>query len=114
MQRTNASVLTQHIQQVSWISSSYNSNYTKVSNHCLERQVCGGRPQAIQGQQNVIYSHPQFDGTTTYARNEDCEWLIEAGHEHKVQIDFTYFALENEANCQYDSVEGKFKNCRTC
>lgn len=62
--------------------------------------------QANLNQNDPIYSHPQFDGRTShYNRNEDCEWLIEANNlEQKVRIEFEVFALEADANCNYDQV----------
>lgn len=67
--------------------------------------VCGGRLQANLGFQDLIYSHASFDGTSTYPRNEDCEWLLEVGEDLRVKIDFTFFSLEHENRCMYDYVE---------
>lgn len=64
--------------------------------------VCGGRLQANLNQNDLIYSHSLFDGTTHYNRNEDCEWLIEANNNQRVRIEFTFFALEADNNCNYD------------
>lgn len=64
--------------------------------------VCGGRLQAQQNQTNLIYSHPLFDESTLYARNEDCEWLLEANYNQRVKIEFNFFAVEPDGNCNYD------------
>lgn len=64
--------------------------------------VCGGRLQANLNQHAQIYSHPQFDGSTHYNRNEDCDWVIEANENQRVRIEFTFFALEADSNCNYD------------
>lgn len=53
-------------------------------------------------QLGLIYSHPQFNGTTHYNRNEDCDWIIEANENQRVRIEFTFFALEADSNCNYD------------
>lgn len=64
--------------------------------------VCGGRLQAYFNQSDLIYSHPSFDGVTHYNRNEDCEWLIEANFNQRVRVEFTFFALEADNNCNFD------------
>lgn len=53
-------------------------------------------------QLDLIYSHSLFDGTTHYNKNEDCEWFIEANYNQRVKIEFTFFALEAEKDCNYD------------
>lgn len=64
--------------------------------------MCGGRLQANLNQNDLIYSHPLFDGATHYNRNEDCDWIIEANENQRVRIEFTFFALEADSNCNYD------------
>lgn len=58
--------------------------------------------QANLNQNDIIFSHSLFDTVTHYNRNEDCEWLIEANYNQKVKIEFTFFALEADSNCNYD------------
>lgn len=66
--------------------------------------VCGGRLPAIVNQNDLILSHPLFDGVNHYRRNEDCEWLIEANYNQKIKVEFNFFALEADSNCNYDQV----------
>ena len=53
-------------------------------------------------QNGFLYSHPSFDGITHYSRNEDCDWIIEASENLRVRIEFTFFSLEADSNCNYD------------
>jgi len=64
--------------------------------------VCGGRLAANVNQNGLILSHPSFDGSTHYNRNEDCEWIIEAAENQRIRIEFSFFSLETDANCNYD------------
>lgn len=66
--------------------------------------VCGGRLPANLNQNDLIFSHSSFDGVKPYGRNEDCEWLIEA-YNQRVQIEFSFFALEADNNCNLDYVQ---------
>lgn len=55
-------------------------------------------------QNDLIYSHPEFDGESPYRSNEDCEWLIECSTNQRIKIDFTFVSLEYENKCNYDRI----------
>lgn len=68
------------------------------------RLVCGGRLQAVLNQNDLIYSHPEFDGASLYRSNENCEWLIESSINQRIKIDFTFLSLEYDNKCNYDHI----------
>ncbi|KAL2098307.1 hypothetical protein ACEWY4_007514 [Coilia grayii] len=64
---------------------------------------CGGRLKAETGQRN-LYSHAQF-GDNNYPGHTDCEWLITAEAGYGIELTFTTFEVEEEADCGYDYIE---------
>lgn len=67
---------------------------------CVE---CGGRLKAEVRQKN-LYSHAQF-GDNNYPGHTDCEWLITAESGYGIELTFTTFEVEEEADCGYDYIE---------
>ncbi len=76
-----------------------NRQYMCVS-LCIE---CGGRLKAEARQKN-LYSHAQF-GDNNYPGHSDCEWLITAESGYGIELTFTTFEVEEEADCGYDYIE---------
>ncbi|KAI1887747.1 hypothetical protein AGOR_G00193540 [Albula goreensis] len=64
---------------------------------------CGGRLKAETKQKN-LYSHSQF-GDNNYPGHTDCEWLITAEKGYGIELTFTTFEVEEEADCGYDYIE---------
>uniref|UniRef100_A0A8C2FCN4 Metalloendopeptidase n=1 Tax=Cyprinus carpio TaxID=7962 RepID=A0A8C2FCN4_CYPCA len=64
---------------------------------------CGGRLKAEARQKN-LYSHAQF-GDNNYPSHADCEWLITAESGYSIELTFTTFEVEEEADCGYDFIE---------
>lgn len=64
---------------------------------------CGGRLKAEARQKN-LYSHAQF-GDNNYPGHTDCEWLITAEAGYSIELTFTTFEVEEEADCGYDYIE---------
>uniref|UniRef100_A0AAR2JDA1 Metalloendopeptidase n=1 Tax=Pygocentrus nattereri TaxID=42514 RepID=A0AAR2JDA1_PYGNA len=64
---------------------------------------CGGRLKAEARQKN-LYSHAQF-GDNNYPGHMDCEWLITAEAGYSIELTFTTFEVEEEADCGYDYIE---------
>lgn len=64
---------------------------------------CGGRLKAEARQKN-LYSHAQF-GDNNYPGHTDCEWLITAESGYSIELTFTTFEVEEEADCGYDYIE---------
>uniref|UniRef100_A0A4W4EYL9 Metalloendopeptidase n=1 Tax=Electrophorus electricus TaxID=8005 RepID=A0A4W4EYL9_ELEEL len=64
---------------------------------------CGGRLKAEAKQKN-LYSHAQF-GDNNYPGHTDCEWLIVAEVGYSIELTFTTFEVEEEADCGYDYIE---------
>lgn len=69
---------------------------------CLYAE-CGGRLKAEARQKN-LYSHAQF-GDNNYPGHTDCEWLITAESGYGIELTFTTFEVEEEADCGYDYIE---------
>uniref|UniRef100_A0A3B1IY07 Metalloendopeptidase n=1 Tax=Astyanax mexicanus TaxID=7994 RepID=A0A3B1IY07_ASTMX len=65
--------------------------------------TCGGRLKAEARQKN-LYSHAQF-GDNNYPGHTDCEWLITAEAGYSIELTFTTFEVEEEADCGYDYIE---------
>lgn len=87
------------------IHKSLKLNYCLVVNNpmvclCVE---CGGRLRAEARQKN-LYSHAQF-GDNNYPGHTDCEWLITSESGYSIELTFTTFELEEEAECGYDYIE---------
>ncbi|XP_028974037.2 dorsal-ventral patterning tolloid-like protein 1 [Esox lucius] len=64
---------------------------------------CGGRLKAETRQKN-LYSHSQF-GDNNYPGHTDCEWLVTSEEGYGIQLTFTTFEVEEEADCGYDYME---------
>ncbi|XP_076851518.1 dorsal-ventral patterning tolloid-like protein 1 isoform X1 [Brachyhypopomus gauderio] len=64
---------------------------------------CGGRLKAEAKQKN-LYSHAQF-GDTNYPGHTECEWLLVADASYSIELTFTTFEVEEEADCGYDFIE---------
>ncbi|XP_076848247.1 dorsal-ventral patterning tolloid-like protein 1 [Brachyhypopomus gauderio] len=64
---------------------------------------CGGRLKAEAKQKN-LYSHTQF-GDTNYPGHTECEWLLVADASYSIELTFTTFEVEEEADCGYDFIE---------
>uniref|UniRef100_A0AAY4DT21 Metalloendopeptidase n=1 Tax=Denticeps clupeoides TaxID=299321 RepID=A0AAY4DT21_9TELE len=64
---------------------------------------CGGRLKAETRQRN-LYSHAQF-GDNNYPGHTDCEWLITSETGYGIELTFTTFEVEEEADCGYDYIE---------
>lgn len=57
-----------------------------------------------EARQKNLYSHAQF-GDNNYPGHTDCEWLITAEAGYSIELTFTTFELEEEAECGYDYIE---------
>ncbi|UYV64840.1 BMP1 [Cordylochernes scorpioides] len=66
------------------------------------RTVCGGRLLSMSHPQH-LYSHAKY-GDHHYDNKEDCDWVVEAAHGHRVSLRFLTFELEQEQECSYDLV----------
>uniref|UniRef100_A0A8C7K6R3 Metalloendopeptidase n=1 Tax=Oncorhynchus kisutch TaxID=8019 RepID=A0A8C7K6R3_ONCKI len=64
---------------------------------------CGGRLKAETRQKN-LYSHSQF-GDNNYPGHTDCEWLVTSEEGYGIELTFTTFEVEEEADCGYDYIE---------
>uniref|UniRef100_A0A3B3QFP1 Metalloendopeptidase n=1 Tax=Paramormyrops kingsleyae TaxID=1676925 RepID=A0A3B3QFP1_9TELE len=64
---------------------------------------CGGRLRAEPRQKN-LYSHSQF-GDNNYPGHMDCEWRITTEKGYSIELTFTTFEVEEEAECGYDYIE---------
>uniref|UniRef100_A0A8C9TFN9 Metalloendopeptidase n=1 Tax=Scleropages formosus TaxID=113540 RepID=A0A8C9TFN9_SCLFO len=64
---------------------------------------CGGRLRAEARQKN-LYSHSQF-GDNNYPGHTDCKWMITAEKGYGIELTFTTFEVEEEADCGYDYIE---------
>ncbi|CAL1569474.1 unnamed protein product [Knipowitschia caucasica] len=67
------------------------------------RSECGGTLKA-EVQTKDLFSHAQF-GDTNYPGGADCEWVVSAEKGYGVEVVFTVFEIEEEADCGYDYVE---------
>jgi len=64
--------------------------------------VCGAHLVAVSSPQTFV-SHARY-GDHHYDNREDCQWKIQAKEGHRIQLRFTAFDLEDEAECGYDVV----------
>ncbi|XP_076019983.1 bone morphogenetic protein 1-like isoform X2 [Genypterus blacodes] len=64
---------------------------------------CGGSLQA-EVKTKDLYSHAQF-GDNNYPGGSDCQWVVSAEKGYGVELTFTVFETEEEAECGYDYVE---------
>ncbi|BFZ17237.1 hypothetical protein BsWGS_20276 [Bradybaena similaris] len=64
--------------------------------------VCGAHLIAAAAAQGLV-SHARY-GDNNYDNREDCEWKLQAKEGRRVQLKFTAFDLEDEAECGYDVV----------
>ncbi|KAH9512215.1 Dorsal-ventral patterning tolloid-like protein 1 [Bulinus truncatus] len=64
--------------------------------------VCGATLLSTFEPQTLV-SHPSY-GSKNYDVWADCQWLFVAPDGLKVEIDFEFFNLESQADCQYDYV----------
>ena len=82
----------------------FESDYTiagrgfKANYKTIDR-ACGGTFLATQG---VIHS---TNYPLNYPHNQNCEWLIEVANNHVVNLTFTDFDIEHNANCTDDYVK---------
>lgn len=59
--------------------------------------ACGAHLTATSTVQSFV-SHARY-GDNNYDNRVDCEWKIQASEGHGVQLKFTAFDLEDEAEC---------------
>jgi hypothetical protein len=55
-------------------------------------------------EESFLFSHAGY-GDWPYSDNEDCEWVIEGEEEGPIELTFTTFTVEDEADCSFDFVE---------
>ncbi|XP_023225887.1 tolloid-like protein 2 [Centruroides sculpturatus] len=65
--------------------------------------ACGGRliPHSTL---EHLYSHAKY-GDQNYENKEDCDWIISAKDNQRIQLRFLTFELEHEQDCSYDYVD---------
>lgn len=72
--------------------------------HATHRTVCGGMLMAGDSD-SEIFSHSKY-GDQNYENKEDCSWYLTAEKDnHRVQLHFQTFEVEEETDCGYDFVE---------
>lgn len=66
-------------------------------NHC-NKIGCGGLITVNEG----VITSPNYPDM--YDNHDDCSWLIQVDPNHRIEFEFTDFAVEPHSNCSYDYV----------
>ena len=66
---------------------------------------CGTLSLSLVGKMKIVLTSPGYDGSTIYAKNLDCIYVVTAEQGFDIKIDITVIDVEDTPNCKFDYIQ---------